>query len=69
MLSLLPARLGRLDLHRGRRALDGLHLPEPGLLPREEEGGALQGGGDRSVFLCGNMGVFGNHRQFIKDQS
>ena len=49
MLHLLPARLGRLDLHGRGGALDGLHLPQLGLLPGEEEGGALQGSGSWSV--------------------
>ena len=49
MLHRLPARLGRVDLDGRGGALDGLHLPEPRLHPGEEEGGALQGGGDWSV--------------------
>ena len=51
MLHCLPARLGRVDLDGRGGALDGLHLPEPRLHPREEEGGAVQGGGDELSFL------------------
>ena len=75
VLGLLPARLGRLDLHRGRRALDGLHLPEPGLLPGEEEGGALQGGGGKfsliyRLNICDNiLVVLSVHISATIDQS
>ena len=46
MLHQLPARLGRVDLDGGGRAVDGLHMSESWVLNGEEEGGALQGGGD-----------------------
>ena len=46
MLHWLPARLGRVDLDGGGRAVDGLHMSESWVLNGEEEGGALQRGGD-----------------------
>ena len=46
VLHRLPARLGRVDLDGGGRAVDGLHMSESWVLNGEEEGGALQGGGD-----------------------
>ena len=46
VLHWLPARLGWVDLDSGGRAVDGLHMSESWVLNGEEEGGALQRGGD-----------------------
>ena len=75
MLHRLPARLGRVDLDGRGGALDGLHLPEPGLLPGEEEGGAVQGGGGKfsliyRLNICDNiLVVLSVHISATIDQS